>query len=86
MACLVRSGKVNIVRTASTGRDFDVKAVEAGTIFGDMPMLGQSMLGAQAVAADASKVTFISPRTLRRSLPRRRPWLSIWRARSDRGL
>jgi len=60
MACLVRSGRVNIVRTASTGRDFDVKAVEAGAIFGDMPMLGQSMLGARAVAADASKVTFIS--------------------------
>jgi CRP-like cAMP-binding protein len=60
VACLVRSGRVNIVRTASTGRDFDVKAVEAGTIFGDMPMLGQSMLGAKAVAADASKVTFIS--------------------------
>ena len=60
VACLVRSGRVNIVRTASTGRDFDVKTVEAGTIFGDMPMLGQSMLGARAVAADASKVTYIS--------------------------
>ena len=60
VACLVRSGKVNIVRTASTGRDFDVKAVEAGTIFGDMPMLGQSMLGARAVAAEPSKVTYLS--------------------------
>jgi CRP/FNR family cyclic AMP-dependent transcriptional regulator len=59
-ACLVRSGRVNIVRTASTGSDFDVKTVEAGAIFGDMPMLGQSMLGAKAVAAEASKVTFIS--------------------------
>lgn len=61
VACLVRSGRVNIVRTASTGRDFDVKTVEAGTIFGDMPTLGQSMLGARAVAAEPSKVTFISP-------------------------
>ena len=61
MACLVRSGRVNIVRTASTGRDLDVKAVEAGTIFGEMPLLGQSMLGAKAVAADAAKVTFITP-------------------------
>jgi CRP-like cAMP-binding protein len=61
VACLVRSGRVNIVRTASTGRDFDVKAVEAGTIFGEMPMLGQSMLGARAVAADSSKVTYITP-------------------------
>lgn len=61
VACLVRGGRVNIVRTASTGRDLDVKTVEAGAIFGDMPMLGQSMLGAKAVAADASKVTFIGP-------------------------
>lgn len=61
VACLVRSGKVNIVRTASTGRDIDVKSVEAGVIFGDMPTLGQSMLGAKAVAAEASKVTFIGP-------------------------
>lgn len=61
VACLVRSGKVNIVRTASTGRDFDVKSVDAGTIFGDMPTLGQSMLGAKAVAAEPSKVTFIGP-------------------------
>jgi len=61
MACLVRSGRVNIVRTASTGRDFEVKAVDAGTIFGEMPLLGQSMLGAKAVAADSAKVTFIAP-------------------------
>ena len=61
MAYLVRSGRVNIVRTASTGRDFDVKAVEAGTISSEMPLLGQSMLGAKAVAADAAKVTFITP-------------------------
>ena len=60
VACLVRSGHVNIVRAASGGRDFEVKGVEAGTIFGDMPMLGQSMLGARAVAADAAKVTFIT--------------------------
>ena len=59
VVCLVQSGRVNIVRTASTGRDFEVKTVEPGTIFGDMPMLGQSMLGAKAVAAESSKVTFI---------------------------
>ena len=35
VACLVRSGRVNIVRTASTGKDFSVKAVEAGAIFGE---------------------------------------------------
>ncbi|MFY9554791.1 MAG: Crp/Fnr family transcriptional regulator [Blastocatellia bacterium] len=61
VACLVRSGKVNIVRTGSTGRDFEVKTVEAGAIFGDMATLGQSMLGARAVAAEPSKVTFMTP-------------------------
>lgn len=61
VACLVRSGRVKIVRTAATGRDFDVKTVEAGTIFGEMPLLGQSMLGARAVAAETSKVAFMTP-------------------------
>lgn len=61
VACLVKSGRVKIVRTAATGRDFDVKTVEAGTIFGEMPLMGQSMLGARAVAAEAAKVTFMTP-------------------------
>ena len=60
VVCLVRSGRVNIIRTSASGRDLDVKTVEAGTIFGDMPMLGQSMLGARAVAAEPSKVTFMT--------------------------
>jgi len=60
VACLVRSGRVNIVRTSASGSDHDVKTVEAGAIFGDMPTLGQSMLGARAVAAEPSKVTYIS--------------------------
>ena len=60
VAAVVRSGSVNIVRTSASGRELDVKTVEAGTIFGDMPMLGQSMLGARAVAADAAKVAYIS--------------------------
>jgi CRP/FNR family transcriptional regulator, cyclic AMP receptor protein len=60
VAAVVRSGSVSISRVSASGRDLDVKTVEAGTIFGDMPMLGQSMLGARAVAADAAKVTYIS--------------------------
>lgn len=60
VAAVVRSGRVNIVRTSASGNDLDVKTVEAGTVFGDMPMLGQSMLGARAVAADAAKVSYIS--------------------------
>lgn len=59
-AAVVRSGKVNIVRTAATGKDLPIKTVEAGTIFGDLPALGQSMFGAKAVAAEAAKVSYIS--------------------------
>lgn len=59
VACLVRSGRINIVRTSASGSEHSVKTVEAGAIFGDMPTLGQSMLGARAVAAEPSKVTYI---------------------------
>jgi len=60
MACLVRSGRVKIIRKSASEKDLDVKTVEPGTIFGDMPTLGQSMLGARAVASEPSKVTFIN--------------------------
>src|SRR5262249_52421394 len=45
--------------TSATGKDLPVKTVDAGTIFGDLPALGQSMFGAKAVAADAAKVSYI---------------------------
>ncbi|HSB08996.1 MAG TPA: Crp/Fnr family transcriptional regulator [Blastocatellia bacterium] len=60
LACLVRSGRVKIIRKSASDKDLDVKTVEPGTIFGEMPTLGQSMLGARAVASEPSKVTFIS--------------------------
>lgn len=60
VACLVRSGRVNIVRTSASGSEHNVKTLEPGTIFGDMPTLGQSMMGARAVAAEPSRVTYMN--------------------------
>jgi CRP-like cAMP-binding protein len=57
---LVRSGLVNITRTSVTGQRFDVKPLEPGAIFGEMPLAGQSMLGSQAVAAEPTKVALIN--------------------------
>ena len=60
-----------IVRTASTGKDFDVKAVEAGTIFGDMPLLvpgvgAQGADVAQAVKAGVRNAFDIPSRSISR--------------------
>lgn len=57
---LVKSGSVRIFRPSSSGRSYDVKVVEPGTIFGEMPLLGQSMLGSHAEAAEKTEIIFIS--------------------------
>lgn len=57
---LVKSGSVKITRTSAQGQEFDAKTVEAGAIFGEMPALGQTMLGAQAIAAETTKVAVIN--------------------------
>jgi CRP/FNR family transcriptional regulator, cyclic AMP receptor protein len=57
---LIRSGSVRITRQSVSGHQFDVKTLEPGTIFGEMPAAGQSMLGAQAVADEQTKVALIN--------------------------
>lgn len=57
---LVISGSVNLSRTAASGTEFDIKTVEAGTLFGDVPSLGQAMFGARATAAETTKIAFVS--------------------------
>jgi CRP-like cAMP-binding protein len=58
--CLVLSGSVDLTRTSASGTEYDVKTVEPGTLFGDVPSLGQAMFGARAAAAETSKIAFIS--------------------------
>ena len=56
---IVRSGSVNIFRRPSPDRRYSVNKVDAGTIFGEMPSLGQTMLGAEAEAAEESEIIFV---------------------------
>ncbi len=60
MLCLVRKGSADIYRTSSLGQRFHIKQVEPGTMFGDMPAIGQSMLGAHAEAAEDTEVVYMS--------------------------
>lgn len=60
MLLLVRFGAVNIFRPSSSGRRLIVKRVEAGSLFGEMPLLGQNMLGAHAEAAEATEIAYLS--------------------------
>lgn len=57
---LVKSGSVTITRKTASESELDVKTVGPGSIFGDLPLLGQSMLGASAVAAEPSKIITIT--------------------------
>ena len=53
---LIRSGSVNVYRTSASGSRFDVKRLGPGVAFGEMPLLGQSMLGAHAEAEEKTEV------------------------------
>lgn len=53
---LVRSGSVNVFRVSATGSRFDVKSLGVGVVFGEMPLLGQTMLGAHAEAEEKTEV------------------------------
>jgi CRP-like cAMP-binding protein len=57
---VIKSGSVNVTRPSARGQFYDVKSLEEGTIFGEMPSLGQTMLGAQAIAAETTKVVLIN--------------------------
>jgi CRP/FNR family transcriptional regulator, cyclic AMP receptor protein len=57
---LVKSGTVSITRQSAVGHEFDVKTIGPGTVFGEVPALGQTMLGAHAVAAENSKIILIN--------------------------
>ena len=57
---LVKSGNVRITRQSAQGQQYDVKTVNAGTIFGEMPQVGQTMLGASAIAAEPVKAAVIN--------------------------
>ena len=57
---MVKSGSVNIFRPALQGGQYAIKRLERGAVFGEMPLIGQSMLGAHAEAAESSDLIVIS--------------------------
>lgn len=57
---MVKSGSVNIFRPSTQGGQYAIKRLERGSIFGEMPLIGQSMLGAHAEAAEAAEIITIS--------------------------
>lgn len=57
---LLKSGSVAISRTTKQGRKIEVKRVEPGTLFGELSMIGQTMLDSRAEAAEQSEVASIS--------------------------
>jgi CRP/FNR family transcriptional regulator, cyclic AMP receptor protein len=57
---LVKSGSVSITRRSAVGHEFDIKTIGPGTVFGEVPALGQTMLGAHAVAAENAKIILIN--------------------------
>lgn len=57
---LIKSGSVNITRPSKTGRRFAITKLEPGKMFGEMPLIGQSLLGAHAEAAEQTEVVVIN--------------------------
>src|SRR5215213_5883995 len=64
---LLQSGRVRIFRTSPDGREFTLAVVEAGTVFGEMALMGQRLEGAYAQALAPSQVSTM----LRADLDRR---------------
>jgi CRP/FNR family cyclic AMP-dependent transcriptional regulator len=61
-SCLLvlRRGTVSILRPSPGGRRLFIKSVEAGAVFGEMPSIGQSMLGSEAEASSPTEVAILS--------------------------
>jgi hypothetical protein len=61
--CLIRQGSVEIWHTH---HDRLVTSLEAGRLFGDMPLLGQTMLGTQAISgSDGATVSLLDTQAVK---------------------
>jgi CRP/FNR family cyclic AMP-dependent transcriptional regulator len=63
---IVKSGAVNIFRRTPTGDKVPIKKLGAGYIFGEAPSLGQTMLGAEAEAAEKTELVYLKESDLER--------------------
>ena len=57
---LLKSGKVKLERGSPDGRKLTLAIVEKGTFFGEMSLVGQSLVGTQAVAIEDSVICALS--------------------------
>jgi CRP-like cAMP-binding protein len=63
---IIKSGAVRIFRRTPTGDKIPIKKLEAGDIFGEAPSLGQTMLGAEAEAAEKTELLYLKESDLER--------------------
>lgn len=62
---LLKSGRVKLERVSPDGRKLTLAIVEKGTFFGEMSLVGQSLMGTQAVAIEDSVICALSRHDLR---------------------
>lgn len=73
---LLKRGRVQIYRLTPAGKRLELAAIEAGTFFGEMPLLGESLRHAFAEAAEESLVCVMSRADVER-LIRERPDVAL---------
>jgi CRP-like cAMP-binding protein len=57
---LLRQGRVNIYRLTPSGKRLALETIEAGTFFGEMPLVGETLRNAYAEAAVDSAICVLS--------------------------
>ena len=57
---LLKSGRVKLERVSPDGRKLTLAIVERGTFFGEMSLVGQSLVGTQAVAIEDAVICALS--------------------------
>ncbi len=65
---LVKEGRVRLYQLSDEGKQFNVAQVEAGTFFGEMTLLGQSLCGCFAEAATPCVLCIMSREDVKRAL------------------
>jgi CRP/FNR family transcriptional regulator, cyclic AMP receptor protein len=73
---LLKRGRVQIYRLTPAGKRLELATIEAGTFFGEMPLLGESLRHAFAEAAEESLVCVMSRADVER-LIRERPDVAL---------
>ena len=82
---LLKSGRVKLERVSPAGRKLTLDIVEHGTFFGEMSLLGQSLVGTQAVAIEDAVICAMSRHDLQSLMMRTRRWRCVSSTSSPEG-